>query len=212
MGGISKPLIKLGQKTLFEYVLDAFSASSVTKIIVVCSKENEESLRSLSAGVTEKEIDFTLGGETRSESVFFGVKKCGKCDYVCVHDCARPFVTAEIIDSVIESAKETGASTACAPVTDTIKFVDEERHVIYTPQRRHLLSIQTPQCFKKDLYLPAYALASAQKAEFTDETALLENAGTKVKYLQTDSNNIKLTTKSDVMLARAIRLIQNHSQ
>lgn len=212
MGGVSKPLIKLGKKTLLEYVLEAFCDSCASKITVVCSRENESALKQLAAGFREKEIEFTLGGETRGESVCNGVKKCGKCDYVVVHDCARPFVTAGIIDSVVDGARETGVSAACAPVTDTIKFVDSEKGVIYTPERRHLLSIQTPQCFRYALYEPAYLLAKTQKKEYTDETALLEAAGNKVEYVRCDAGNIKLTTKSDVMTARAIRLIKERDK
>ena len=212
MGGVCKPLIKLGKKTLFEYVLEAFEGSRVSDITVVCSEDNRSALESLCEGKTSKPVLFAYGGNSRAESVFLGIKACGKCDLVCVHDCARPFVTAEIIDSVIDGAAETGASTACCPVTDTIKFVDDEHHTVYTPERRHLLSIQTPQCFKYGLYLPAYLLAASQKKKFTDETALLENAGTKVNYVKCDPNNIKLTTKSDLLTARAIRLIKEQDK
>ena len=203
MGGVSKPLIKLGKKTLFEYVLEAFCASSVDSIVVVCSGQNEEALKDIAANFGEKPISFSPGGNTRAESVFFGVKECGRCDYVCVHDCARPFVTPEIIENVIAGAKETGASTACSPVTDTIKFVDEEHGAIYTPEREHLLSIQTPQCFRREYYLPAFALAASDKKVFTDESALMEHAGIKVNYVRCDASNIKLTTKDDLEMFKA---------
>ena len=212
MGGISKPLIKLGKKTLFEYVLEAFMQSAVSDITVVCSEENKNQLSELASPFTDKPVFFTLGGKTRAESVFNGVKNCGKCGFVIVHDCARPFVTPELINSVIDAAKETGAATACAKVADTVKIVDAERNIIYTPERRHLLAIQTPQCFKYDLYLPAYLLAASQRKEFTDESALLENAGTKVSYCETEEINIKLTTKNDVNVARAIRLLKEQGK
>ncbi|MBO4277955.1 MAG: 2-C-methyl-D-erythritol 4-phosphate cytidylyltransferase [Clostridia bacterium] len=209
MGGVSKPLIKLGKKTLFEYVLQAFCDSEAEKITVVCTPGNAQALKELAAG-DSKPVEFTFGGETRADSVFNGVKKCGKCGYAVVHDCARPFVTPEIIASVIAGAKETGVSTACTQVTDTVKYVDAENGVIYTPERKNLLAIQTPQCFAYPLYLPAYLLAKSQKHEYTDETSMLEAAGAKVKYVICDASNIKLTTKADVMTARAIRLIKEH--
>ena len=209
MGGVSKPLIKLGKKTLFEYVLEAFEASCVSEVAVVCSAQNEDALKEIAQNAAvSKPVFFVRGGDTRAESVFHGVRACGSNGYVCVHDCARPFVTAEIIDSVVEGARRAGASTACAPVTDTIKFVDAERGVIYTPERKHLLSIQTPQCFKKEYYLPAYALAAADGSEFTDESALMEHAGHKVEYVACDPSNVKITTRSDLTTARAIRLIK----
>ena len=210
MGGVSKPLIKLGKKTLFEYVMDSFCASEAEKITVVCSAANEAALKELASAYASKPVEFAGGGETRADSVFNGVKKCGKCGYVIVHDCARPFVTPEIIAAVVEGARNTGVSTACTPVTDTVKYVDAEHGVIYTPERRNLLAIQTPQCFRYGLYLPAYLLARSGGREYTDETSMLEAAGNRVEYVRCDASNIKLTTKADVMTARAIRLIREH--
>ena len=117
-------------------------------------------------------------------------------------------VTAEIIDTVIAGASKTGVSTACCPVTDTVKYVDTERHSIYTPKRDYLLAIQTPQVFAKTAFTAAYALAIKTGGSFTDETSMLENAGAKVKYVQTSPKNIKLTTKEDILLAKAMLLVE----
>lgn len=208
MGGVSKPEIKLDGITLFERVLEAFSASNVREIVVVAG-ENRSRLESLASRFTQKPIRFTDGGKTRSESVFHGVSASSKdCTLICTHDCARPFVTPEIIHAVIEGASETGASTACAKVTDTVKYVDPERKAVYTPNRDHLLSIQTPQVFRRDHYEVAYAMACKKGGTFTDETSMLEAAGASVAYVETDPRNIKLTTKEDILLARAILLVQ----
>lgn len=211
MGGVSKPLIKLGKETLYEHVLAAFAASSVERIVAVCSKDNIERISELSEGKTGKTITVVYGGETRSESVYLGVKAAGDCELVCVHDCARPFVTAEMIDGVISSAREVGAATACTQVTDTVKFVDNEHGVIYTPARKYLLSVQTPQCFKKSDYLPAFLRGAFDKKEFTDESAMLENYGVKVAYVDCGRSNMKLTTKEDIMLAKAIKFLNDRS-
>ena len=210
MGGVSKPLIKLGKETLYEYVLKAFLASSVDSLVVVCSKDNIKDL-SLLTRDPGKPVVFVTGGKTRAESVFLGVKAARDCGYVCVHDCARPFVTAEMIDSVIEAAKDVGCATACTPVTDTVRFCDKEHGAVYTPDRRYLLSIQTPQCFAKADYLPAYLKGALSKREFTDESSLMENHGVKVAYVDCGKSNIKLTTKDDVMLAKAIKFLNDRS-
>lgn len=209
MGGISKPEIKLDGKTLFERVLEAFLASDIREIVVVAG-ENRARLELLAGNFsTKKPIRFCAGGKTRSESVFRGVCAAGlQHEFVCVHDCARPFVTAEILNQVCDAAKESGAATACAPVTDTIKYVDTEHHSIYTPKRKHLLAVQTPQVFKPDRYQVAYALSLEQKETFTDETSMLESAGATVAYVQTDPRNIKLTTREDIVLARAILAVR----
>lgn len=208
MGGVSKPEIKLDGITLFERVLEAFCASDVREIVVVAG-ENRPRLEALASKFTQKPIRFTDGGKTRSESVFHGVCASSKdCALICAHDCARPFVTPDIIRTVIDGASDTGASTACAPVTDTVKYVDPEHKAVYTPKRDHLLAIQTPQVFRKDHYEAAYAMACKQGGTFTDETSMLEAAGAKVAYVQTDPRNIKLTTKEDILLARALLLVK----
>lgn len=212
MGGVSKPLIKLGKKTLFEMVLDAFLASSVESIVVVCP-EDDSRLRELAPTDAGKSISFVRGGETRSDSVFLGVRATpGSAGKVCVHDCARPFVTAETIDSVISEAEEWGSASACSRVTDTIRFVDEEKHEVYTPDRGKLLSVMTPQCFGKKEYLSAFALAKMKKKSFTDDCGMLEDAGIRTKYVLCPSDNIKLTDAGDIELARAIRLLREHKQ
>ena len=209
MGGVSKPEIKLNGKTLFERVLEAFLASPVDEIVVV-GGENLPRLRLLAGRYSPAvPLRFCEGGKTRSESVFAGVCQASPgVSYACVHDCARPFVTSEIISAVIEGAKKAGVATACSPVTDTIKFVDTEHKTVYTPKRDHLLAIQTPQVFKKESYTVAYALAVKQGGVFTDETSMLEAAGATVEYVQTDPRNIKLTTKEDIILARAMLLVE----
>ena len=209
MGGVSKPEIKLDGKTLFQRVLEAFLASPVSELVVV-GGENLPRLRLLAEGYNSPiPIRFCEGGKTRSESVFKGVCQMSpEISYACVHDCARPFVTPEIIENVIEGAKKAGAATACSPVTDTIKFVDTEHHTVYTPKRDHLLAVQTPQVFLRDRYTVAYAMASKTGNTFTDETSMLEAAGCSVEYVKTDARNIKLTTREDIVLAKAILLIE----
>lgn len=209
MGGVSKPEIRLDGKSLFQRVLEAFDASCVKEIVVVCG-ENRSRLEEIAKEAhPKKPVRFCKGGKVRSESVFNGVNACEKASLlVCVHDCARPFVTPEIIDAVVGEARQTGAATACAPVTDTIKYVDPEQHAIYTPKREHLVALQTPQVFRRDFYEVAYALATRKGSSFTDETAMLEAADVSVAYVHTDSRNIKLTTREDLTLARAILVVQ----
>lgn len=211
MGGISKPEILLDGVSLFARVLQAFDRSSVQEIVVVCG-ENRPRLEQIAKGVLpSKPVRFCVGGKTRTESVFNGVNACKKNNLlICVHDCARPFVTPEIIETVIAAARQGGIATACCPVTDTVKYVDTEHHTVYTPAREHLVALQTPQVFRRDFYEVAYAVAnkSGKGASYTDETAMLEAAGASVSYVQTDAGNIKLTTREDLTLARAILAVQ----
>lgn len=209
MGGISKPEILLDGISLFARVLRAFEGSSVREIVVVCGQNRPRLEQIVSDMRPSKPVRFCAGGKTRTESVFNGVNACAKGNLlICVHDCARPFVTPEIIEAVIEGARKSGAATACCPVTDTVKYVDEEHHAVYTPAREHLVALQTPQVFRRDFYEVAYAVASKTGASYTDETAMLEAAGASVSYVQTDAGNIKLTTREDLTLARAILAVK----
>ena len=151
----------------------------------------------------KKNISFAPGGKTRTESVMNGVLYAGNTDIVCIHDCARPFITAENIDDVVNAVYETGASCACKAVTDTIKYTDEKGTVQYTPKRDRLIAVQTPQVFRKDIYLVAAAMGKKNKLTATDDTTLAEAAGFKVKYVNIGDNNDKLTTAEDIKRAKA---------
>ncbi len=200
MGGVSKPNLKVLGKTLFEYVLGAFEKSQVSEIVVVCSEDNEQSLRELAVGC-KKPISFTRGGKTRAESVNNGVSQSGKdAEIICVHDCARPFVTPEMIDESIERACEYGAACVAAEVTDTIKHKDASG-VVSTPDRSALFAVQTPQSFKRSLYLRAVEMLGKDISGFTDETSLLEEIGVEVCYIKRKEANMKLTTADDVPIA-----------
>lgn len=210
-GTISKPLIKLGRKTVFEYVLEAFAASLVDEIIIVCMDKTV--FLPLIPADLKKPVRFAEGGKTRAVSVYNGVSAAKKGDgLVCIHDCARPFVTSEIIDSVIRAAIQSGAATASHPVTDTIKYVNPDAKTIYTPERKYLVSVQTPQVFSKKIYTISYALAQKQNLTATDETSMAENAGFKVTYVETPKTNIKLTTPEDIKTAKAILFLQERGE
>ena len=202
MGGVNKALIRIGDKSAFRMVLDAFGDSALTdEIVIVC--RDAQALRSECVGFDKKPLTFAEGGRTRGESVLNGTRTARKeSAFYCIHDCARPLVTSKIIDAVISAALESGAATACSPVTDTVKYVDRETGTVYTPDRRHLLAVQTPQVFAANVYKISAALAKKDGITATDDTALAEHAGFSVEYVETDRGNIKLTSAEDVLIAR----------
>lgn len=204
MGGISKPNIEILGKALFEYVLEAFDNSCVSEIVVVCSEDNEASLRALANGF-EKPISFTRGGATRAESIANGINSASKgCEIICTHDCARPFVTAEMIDKTVLEAALHGAACVCSPVTDTVKHKDPLTGFVSTPERANLFAVQTPQCFKKSLYLYAASALGSGISDFTDETSVLEEIGVEVSYISHSGTNMKLTAPDDVPIAELL--------
>jgi len=204
MGGVSKPNIMLLGKTLFEYVLEAVNGSVINEIVVVCSADNIDSLKELSK-ISQKPIRFVLGGKMRAESICNGILASSDDSHIiCAHDCARPFITSEMIDKTCLAAAEKGAACVCSPVVDTLKYKDPETGLISTPDRNNMFAVQTPQCFEKELYFKAKEFAGEAFSAFTDETSILENYGAPVEYIKWADTNIKLTAIDDVPIAEIL--------
>ncbi len=207
MGKVLKPFIKLGGVTLLEMVLEAFCSSEYVDEIVIVSNFEEkfrEKVKPFSDAHPKIKFIYTKGGKSRAESSFEGVKATSrKTDIVAVHDCARPFITAKNVNELVEECAKTGASCACTATTDTIKYCNKDVGMVYTPERKYLLSIQTPQVFLKKVYIASYGVTVKDKVEFTDESSMVERAGFKVSYIDCGPQNIKLTTEYDVTMARA---------
>ena len=207
MGAISKPMINIGGMTLIERVVKTFSVCDSINEIIVVQKEPGQFDKVVSSA---KPIRLVLGGKTRADSVRNGVSAAKKADYVCIHDCARPFITADETERLISSAFDSGASCACSKVKDTIKYRSEEEKCFYTPKRDNLLSVQTPQVFKKSIWIVSDALARKNGMEFTDDTSAAEHAGFKVTYEECSAENIKLTDANDIKIAKAIYFLKEH--
>ncbi len=202
MGGVDKVLALLGGRPILARVIDAFEGcGSVDQIVVVLSKQNlEEGQQLVAEQGWSKVTDVCLGGRRRQDSVLDGLGLLDQCDWVVVHDGARPLVTADLIDQGLEVAKETGAAVAAVPVTDTIKVAGADRLVQHTPARDDLWAVQTPQVFRFDIIAEAYRQA---EGEVTDDATLVEQLGYGVKLYMGSYDNIKVTTPDDLILAEA---------
>ena len=128
-----------------------------------------------------------------------GLEALGKCDWVVIHDGARPMVTTDLIDRGLKAARETGAAVAAVPVTDTIKVAGEDRIVQYTPSRENLWAVQTPQVFSYKTITEAYKQVTGNA---TDDASLVEKAGYQVKLYQGSYDNVKVTTPDDLALVK----------
>jgi 2-C-methyl-D-erythritol 4-phosphate cytidylyltransferase len=202
MGGIDKVLAPLGEKPALARVLHAFdSCNSIDQIVVVVNKKSLERCRQLIAeeGLS-KPIEVCAGGKRRQDSVAAGLAKLKDCDWVVIHDGARPLVTKDLIRRGLEAARETGAAVAAVPVTDTIKVAGDDKIVHQTPPRQNLWAVQTPQVFRYGLISEAYKKA---EDEVTDDASLVEQLGYKVKLYMGAYDNIKITTPDDLLIAEA---------
>lgn len=205
---INKQFIKIGGKEILARTIEVFqSIDEINQIIIVCALDEIEQCREsiVKKYGLSKVVKVVPGGGERQDSVLNGLNSCSSdTDIVVVHDGARPFVTGEIIKESIKCAGECGACTAAVPVKDTIKRVGENKYSIETPSRSGLYAVQTPQAFKYDLIMEAHRQAKCKNISATDDTALVEGIGVKVKIIDGSNTNIKITTADDLIFADAI--------
>ena len=201
--GKDKMSLTLAGKPLLAWSVDLCqSYRLLTKIVLVLNHMNIDlGHRLASERNWSKVIDICLGGKRRQDSVREGLKQLHKCDWIIIHDAARPFLTSSLLDDGLKSAEATGASAAAVPVKDTIKSSDNDRIVTRTLPRDQLWMIQTPQVFRYDIIKKAYDTVNN---EVTDDASLVEQSGGKVKLYPGSYTNIKITTPEDLIVAEAL--------
>ena len=205
---IKKQFIELDKKPILAHTIEAFNKCKVIdEIIVVVGKEDKEKVKAeiINRYGYHKVTQIVEGGAERQDSVYNGLMavKDG-VQYVMIHDGARPFISEEIVEKSLSMTKEKQATVVAVPVKDTIKVVNEEYEVEDTPKRSTLWSVQTPQSFKKELLIEAYAYARERNLIVTDDSMLVEAYGKRVHVVEGDYNNIKITTQEDLVLGQAI--------
>lgn len=197
-----KQFMELAGKSVLYYSLHVMQESNVDEIILVTAKEDMEYCKTLvSTYQITKVVHIVEGGNERFESVKNGLD-VAKGKRVLIHDGARPLISKEKIEEMI-SLEEDNVILA-VPVKDTIKIVDEEGIICATPARSSLFAAQTPQMFLTETMRKAYAeMDKLEKAkEITDDAMLVsEFLGVKVKVLEGEYTNIKITTPDDMTLA-----------
>lgn len=204
-GSVPKPLAKVNAHPVIYYSLKTISRSpKVREIILVVNAGIKEGVtRVVKKYRIPKVSALVIGGRRRQDSVYNGLKAVGRrADLVLIHDGARPFVSDDVISAVIKEAARYGAAIVGVPVKSTIKKVTGNRSVEKTLDRSNLWEIQTPQVFKKDLLLRAYKKFG--NTDVTDDAALVEKLGSRVKVVMGAYSNIKITTSEDLAQAGQI--------
>ena len=145
------------------------------------------------------------GGKERQDSVRNGINALvSDHDIVVIHDGVRPFISEKLVHSAIIEASKEDAVTVGVPVKDTIKSVDDHAWVRETLNRSSLWLTQTPQVFKRDVIKKAYEVAYEDNYYGTDDASLVERIGINVKMIRGSYDNIKITTKDDIVLAEGL--------
>lgn len=194
-----------GGLTVLQTSLWAFENHPRVTELVLVAGANLETCRQLAAACS-KPCTAVPGGATRAESVRAGLAAAGG-DIVAIHDAARPFVSESVITAAIEAAEHNGAAAPAVPVKDTVKVAGQDGRVQSTPDRDTLFAVQTPQCFRRDLYRQALAAVSGDRANLvTDDCSLFELAGLPVVLTPGDYANLKITTKEDLKGENTMRI------
>ena len=204
MGGIDKVMAELGGEPMIARTIRAFDTCDAVSEIVVVTRED------LILPITEigrkcKKIRAVVaGGSSRQASVQSGLNALSPdVKLAAIHDGARPLVTWQVIDRVIRAAHSYGAAAPAVPVKDTIKVV-KGGIVIATPDRASLQAVQTPQVFDFDLLRGALKKAEDDGAQVTDDCSAVERLDMKIRIVEGDERNLKVTTPMDLKIAEML--------
>ncbi|MDP3786338.1 MAG: 2-C-methyl-D-erythritol 4-phosphate cytidylyltransferase [Candidatus Omnitrophota bacterium] len=204
---VRKPFVLLGKEPILVWALKALEAcAQIGEIILVVNQADMAKARSaVNRAKLKKVVKIVVGGKRRLDSVKNGLSEVSaEAKYVLIHDGCRPFVDKKIISSVIEEMEIFGAAIPCIAVKPTIKEVEKGNFVAATLNRQSLAEVQTPQGFKKEILIRAYEKALAEGIDATDDSALVERLGIKVKVVEGSHKNIKITTPEDLKYAKML--------
>ncbi len=194
-----------GGRTVLEASLQAFADHPRVTQLVLVAGANLDTCRALAARCA-KPCAVVPGGATRADSVRAGLAAAAG-ELVAIHDAARPFVSPAVITAALQAAERCGAAAPAVPVKDTVKLADDARRVVSTPDRAHLFAVQTPQCFRRSLYLQALKAVQGEPARLvTDDCSLFELAGLPVELTAGEYANLKITTAEDLKGERTMRI------
>ena len=203
---VQKQFLEIQGYPVLYYSLHCFQESPLIQDIILVT--GEESISYCKEEIVQK-YGFTKvsavipGGKERYDSVYAGLCECRDCEYVLIHDGARPFVTEEILKRGLQKVKETGACVIGMPSKDTVKLSDEEGYVKETPNRKCVWTIQTPQIFSYSLIREAHdSIRQKDMSKITDDAMVVEYfTKTLVKFVEGSYQNIKITTPEDLLIA-----------
>jgi 2-C-methyl-D-erythritol 4-phosphate cytidylyltransferase len=203
--GKNKQFIELRDIPVIIHTLRVFEQDEWCKEIILVVNQDERQVfqQLLISYDIQKVSSLVAGGTERQHSVYNGLNTLKDDGIVLIHDGARPFVSKEAIHQLVEAALEEKASVLGVPVKDTIKRV-QDGQIVDTIERSSLWAIQTPQAFLVPFIKHAHEEARKQGFLGTDDASLVEQLGERVSIVESDYDNIKLTTPEDLWYAEAI--------
>ncbi|MFT3981677.1 MAG: 2-C-methyl-D-erythritol 4-phosphate cytidylyltransferase [Ferruginibacter sp.] len=196
---IPKQFMMLKDKPVLYYTIDAFlqSYADMNIILVLPEEFIGTGQEIIDAYFNYERIRITVGGRTRFHSVQNGLKLVEEEGIVLVHDAVRCMLDVSLIHRCYEAAYDFGAVVPAIASKDSVRIITEEGNE--SVERKNVRLVQTPQAFLSTILIPAYTID--YKDRFTDEATVVEAFGMKVKLIEGDENNIKITTPADMMIA-----------
>lgn len=197
-----KPFALLGGRAVWLHSAERFlNRDDVIQVILLVAPEDREDFDfKFSANIAILGVQVVDGGAERADSVQNALARVKpEADFVCIHDAARPCLASEWIDTIFAAAASSGAAIFAIPVAGTLKRVGQDRAIQETVPRTGLWEAQTPQVFRREWILEAYAQRGGFQA--TDDAQLVERLGKKVTVVPGSPINLKIATKEDLRLA-----------
>ncbi len=202
--GVPKALVPLGGVALLRRTADRMAAAAKFAETVVLAPEDsidafEEALRGASPLLGRLRV--LAGGATRQASVAAGLAALAPgVDLVCIHDAARPLVSAQTVGEVILAAHESGAATAAARPSDSVRQ-DRGDGGSVALDRSSLWLVETPQVFRRSVIEQAHRHAAASAGPWTDDASMVEAIGQPIRVVASEGRNLKVTVEADLALA-----------
>jgi 2-C-methyl-D-erythritol 4-phosphate cytidylyltransferase len=200
-----KPFAPLGGRAVWLHSAERFMNRTDVKQVIVCIADEDRELFNMKFGanIAILGVKVVSGGEHRTDSVQKALEQVKpEIEFVAVHDAARPCLADPWIDAVFETAQRDGAAILAAPVQATLKRADQKKHVAETVSREGLWEAQTPQVFRRELLIDAYAKRGREPV--TDDAQLVERLGKPVTLVPCSPLNFKITTRDDLKLAEQV--------
>ncbi|MBI5198117.1 MAG: 2-C-methyl-D-erythritol 4-phosphate cytidylyltransferase [Nitrospirae bacterium] len=205
---LPKQYIRLEGVPILVHTLKVFEISpEIRNILLVVPPGDEEfCLREVIERYdVHKVLKVVIGGEKRQDSVHHALQELEEeTDIIAVHDGVRPFISPEMIRTAVKTVDRFDGAIFAVPVRDTLKKADASGLVSETPDRSLFWYAQTPQAFKRGVLVEAYQKAAVDRFQSTDDSALVERLGYRVKILEGSPENIKITSREDLLSAEFI--------
>lgn len=202
---LPKQFIEISGKPIIVYTLEAISECRYIDEIVVAVPDGYISYlnKKIKEYGLNKVTKILCGGKTRQQTVYKCISEDVKNDYILIHDAVRPFIDTKILSIAIDEAYKHGASAVGKKAVDTLKLADESGFISKTVDRSKIWQIETPQIFKKDILIKAHETATEKNYEATDDCQLVEFIGEKIKLIENDTLNLKITHTEDLKIMEA---------